>query len=84
MLQVSHVINFYVDHVTLFLYDSSGQAAACSNDSIRLEKNNSDAYGSAGRVEICKYNQWFLVTDHLWDDQDARVACVQLGFVPEG
>lgn len=83
MLQVSHVINFDIDHVTLFLFDSSGQAsAACSTGDIRLTHTNSD--GTVGRVQVCKYNLWFLISDNQWDDQDAKVACVQLGFALEG
>ena len=37
-----------------------------------------------GRVEICNYSQWGRVCSYLWDDDDARVVCRQLGYSPRG
>lgn len=39
---------------------------------------------NTGRVEICYGGQWEPIPDSEWDDQDAEVACGQLGFAKEG
>ena len=39
----------------------------------------------AGSVEICYSNgQWEPILNNQWDDQDAKVACNQLGFANDG
>ena len=39
----------------------------------------------AGNVEICYSNgQWEPILINQWDDQDAEVACNQLGFANDG
>ena len=38
-----------------------------------------------GRVEVCSSdNNWGLVCDDFWDNNDGTVACRQLGLLPEG
>ena len=33
-----------------------------------------------GRLELCKNNVWGRVCDNLWDANDAKVVCRQLGL----
>ena len=49
----------------------------CTEGAIRLAGRSTP---TSGRVEVCVGRVWGTVTDDLWDNRDAVVACRQLGF----
>ena len=53
----------------------------CKHGSIRLA-GSSDPL--RGRVEVCVNGTWGSVCNDYWHNNDARVACRQLGFPAEG
>jgi deleted-in-malignant-brain-tumors protein 1 len=53
---------------------------ACTTGAIRLQGGNE----TFGRVEICNDGRWGTVCHDHWGDNDARVACRQLGFSSNG
>ena len=49
----------------------------CEEGSVRLTGGASNI---TGRLEVCEYGRWGSVCSHAFDDEDALVACKQLGF----
>ena len=56
-------------------------AALCQDGEIRLRNGNTSL---EGRVEICMNKTWGTVCDDDWDNVDAGIACLQLGFSSVG
>ena len=52
----------------------------CTQGDIRLITSTA----TSGLVEICNNHVWGTVCDDLWDNNDAQVACRQLGFSTTG
>ena len=50
----------------------------CDNGDLRLLGGSVST--RIGRIEICDNHKWGAVCDVEWDDQDAKVACRQLGY----
>ena len=54
---------------------------SCYNGELRLVDGSTDL---EGRLEICVDGSWSTVCDNLWSQDDAAVACRQLGFAATG
>ena len=55
----------------------------CIDGSIRIIPSNARSV-IKGRVEVCFNGIWGTICSLNWDDQDASVACKQLGYSAEG
>lgn len=53
----------------------------CVNGSLRLINS---VYVNQGRVEVCLNNTWGTICPNYWDNNDAAVACRQLGYLGTG
>ena len=54
----------------------------CEDGAIRLAGTGSSS--TQGRVEVCNNNQWGTICDDTWNNLDASVACLHLGYSNEG
>ena len=71
------------DHDCTHLEDAGVQCeerVSCIQGDIRLQGGTA----TSGRVEICNNNIWGTVCDDSWGDEDARIACSQLGLATSG
>ena len=55
----------------------------CIDGSIHIIPSNARS-AIKGRVEVCFNEIWGTICSLKWDDQDASVACKQLGYSAEG
>lgn len=53
----------------------------CQNGDLRLVDGTNQF---EGRLELCYNETWGTICDGLWNEQDANVACRQLGYQPTG
>ena len=68
----------YKQHVASYLLFIVPPSIASSDD-IRMIRTQ-----VAGRVEVYVEKEWRAVCHANWDENDARVACRQLGFSDKG
>ena len=54
---------------------------ACIENSVRLRGSD---VANAGRVEVCSNSLWTTICHNMWDVNDARVVCRELGFSEYG
>ena len=57
------------------------QRAQCTDGEVRLV--NGDA-SYEGRVEVCVNEAWGTVCSDDWDNTEAQIVCIQLGYLPLG
>lgn len=57
-------------------------AQPCSHGDIQLVGDH--RYDNFGSVEVCMNGEWGKICNEFWRNEDASVACRQLGFSPHG
>ena len=71
------IVRKLASYSVILLFFNFNIVQVCNNGEARLV-NGSTA--SEGRVEICYAGIWGSVCDYGWDDLDAAIVCMQLGF----
>ena len=61
--------------------DGTVSFSNCPNATLRIVDGPSQF---EGRLEVCLNNVWGTVCGYRWDNNDAAVACRQLGHQPSG
>ena len=64
-----------LDSKHLQTYNQFSISLGCSEGDIRLVGGSSEIEGT---VEICYSRRWKLISDHKWDNQDAKAVCRHL------
>ena len=72
MLRVTPALHFVYSVVANY---------SCTHGSLRLVDG---AHSHEGRVEICMNGVWGTVCEDKWGNDDAKVACRQLGYPEKG
>ena len=75
------IIYFVVVVVVVVVVVAANFLRTCTEGDIRLQGGPS---ATSGRVELCVNGNWGTICDDGWDNNDANVACRQLGFSPTG
>lgn len=69
-------IQFCVNHS-----DTTTVYSNCNDGDVRLVGGDGDY---EGRVETCMNQAWGTICDTGWNQREAKVVCIQLGFLPLG
>ena len=67
----------YIYIIYILLYYYSVENNNCEDGDVRLQNGT---LSINGRVEVCRYGNWGSICADKWDNDDARVACRQLGY----
>lgn len=51
---------------------------------VRYAQQSGSGERDYGRIEVCLSESWGTICDDFWENQDASVACRQLGFSEYG
>ena len=52
----------------------------CFSESLKLDNGNAAGAGYFSSISVYRYGTWGQVCFEFWDDEDATVACRELGY----